>query len=116
VGADDGGGAALDPWQRQAVLAAASFLRQRFCDTPDDTRAQILHDALLEVIEPTRRDVRLQREMSAPPGPTLAVRSDRRARGRRSGTDRRESELGPPRGIERRVAERRAPQQRRSQR
>ena len=113
MGADAGGGATLDPWQRQAVLAAASFLRQRFSDTPDDTRARILHDALLEVIEPTRRDLRLQREMSTAPGPMLAVRSDRRARGRRSGTDHREVEFGPPRGIERRVAERRSPQQRR---
>ena len=102
-------------WQRQAVLAAASLLRQRFNDTPDDTRARTLHDALLEVIEPTRRDVRLQREMSAAAsGPTIAVRSERRARGRRSGNDRRDWEFGPPRGIERRVVERRAPQDRRS--
>ena len=112
-----GRGGALDVWQRQAVLAAASLLRERFSGTPADSRARAVHDALLEVIEPTRRAVRLQREMSdSESGPALTLRSERRARGRRSGTDRRESEIGPPRGIERRKAERRAPEERRNKR
>ncbi len=117
MGADAGRGAPLDLWQRQAVLAAASLLRRRFSGTPDDTRARTLYDALLEVIEPARRAVRLQRELTADAaGAAIALRAERRARGRRSGSDRRTWEFGPPRGIERRVAERRTPQERRSRR
>jgi hypothetical protein len=117
AGSPVGRGAALDQWQRQAVLAAASLLRERFSGTPGDSRARALHDALLEVVEPTRRALRLQREMADEAvGAALTLRSERRARGRRSGTDRRELEIGPPRGIERRKAERRAPDERRTRR
>jgi len=103
-----GSGAPLDVWQRQAVLAAASLLRERFLNTPDDERARTLHAALLEVVEPTRRAARLQRELhSDADAATIALRAERRARGRRSGRDRRVWEFGPPRGRERRRCERR---------
>jgi hypothetical protein len=112
-----GRGSALDLWQRQAVLAAASLLRDRFSGTPDDNRARTVHDALLEVVEPTRRAVRLQREMSAAASDAaLTLRSERRGRGRRAGTDRRVWEFGPPRGVERRMDERRGPEERRARR
>ena len=117
MGANAGRGVPLDLWQRQAVLAAASLLRQRFSDAPDDTRARTLYEALMEVIEPARRAVRLQREMSAAAAAAaIELRTERRARGRRSGSDRRTWEFGPPRGIERRLAERRTLQERRSRR
>jgi hypothetical protein len=110
-------GVALDQWQRQAVLAAASLLRERYRGTPDDTRARTVHEALLEVVEPTRRAVRLQREMASDsPRPSLALRSERRGRGRRAGIDRRLWEFGPPRGVERRLDERRANEERRARR
>jgi len=103
-------------WQRQAVLAAASLLRERFLNTPDDARARALHDALLEVVEPTRRMARLQHELRADAAaPTIALRAERRARGRRSGRDRRLWEFGPPRGRERRRRERRADDRRTAQ-
>jgi hypothetical protein len=109
--------AALDGWQREAVLAAASLLRQRFIGTPDDERARTLHEALLEVMEPRRRQARLQRELcAADPIAPLALRSERRSRGRRAGTDRRVWEFGPPRGKERREDERRAADERRARR
>ena len=112
-----GRGAVLDFWQRQAVLAAASLLRERFSDAPDDSRARTVHDALLEVVEPSRRAQRLQREMSAPTaGAAITMRSERRGRGRRAGTDRRVWEFGPPRGRERRADERRAEKERRARR
>ena len=112
-----GRGAALDLWQRQAVLAAAALLRHRFNATPDDNRARTVHDALLEVVEPTRRAVRLQRELSADASDAaLMLRSERRGRGRRGGIDRRLWEFGPPRGQERRLDERRAPDERRARR
>ena len=111
-----GRGIALDLWQRQAVLAAAALLRHRFSATPDDQRARTVHDALLEVVEPTRRANRLQREMSADAsGAALTLRSERRGRGRRAGIDRRLWEFGPPRGMERRLDERRAAKERRTQ-
>ena len=110
-------GGALDPWQRQAVLAAAALLRHRFSGTPDDTRARTVHDALLEVVEPTRRAVRLRRELSADAdGDALTLRTERRGRGRRAGSDRRLWEFGSPRGIERRLDERRANEERRARR
>jgi hypothetical protein len=106
---------ALDAWQREAVLAAASLLRQRFIATPEDERARTLHEALLEVMEPRRRQARLQRELCASdPVAPLALRSERRSRGRRAGTDRRVWEFGPPRGRERREDERRAAAERRA--
>ena len=108
---------ALDAWQREAVLAAASLLRQRFIATPDDERARTLHEALLEVMEPRRRQARLQRELcAADPIAPLALRSERRSRGRRAGTDRRVWEFGPPRGKERREDERRSVDERRARR
>lgn len=114
---DTSGASALTVWQRQAVLAAASLLRQRFAATPDDERARTVHEALLEVMEPARRARRLQGELAAPePIATLSLRAERRARGRRAGTDRREWEFGPPRGRERRLDERRAPDERRTPR
>lgn len=108
---------ALDAWQRQALLAAASLLRQRFTDTPDDQRARTVHDALLEVMEPRRRQARLQRELRASAAiAPLTLRSERRSRGRRAGIDRRVWEFGPPRGKERRDDERRAADERRARR
>lgn len=103
-----GGGASLALWQRQAVMAAASLLRERFLNTPDDQRARTLHAALLEVVEPTRRAARLEHELQSDvAATTIALRAERRARGRRSGGDRRLWEFGPPRGRERRRCERR---------
>jgi hypothetical protein len=114
---DTTGASVLAAWQRQAVLAAASLLRQRFVDTPDDQRARTVHEALLEVMDPSRRAQRLQRELAAPePVATLSLRAERRARGRRAGTDRRVWEFGPPRGLERGLDERRAPDERRARR
>lgn len=108
---------ALELWQRQAVIAAASLLRARFGDEPGDARARTLHDALLEVIEPHRRAQRLQREMDdTVDGPAIVLRAERRARGRRGRTDRRVWEFGPPRGRERRRRERRVSADRRTTR
>ncbi len=114
---DTAGAPTLAAWQRQAVLAAASLLVQRFTATPDDERARTVHEALLEVMEPSRRARRLQCELAAPePIATVSLRAERRARGRRAGTDRRLWEFGPPRGQERRLDERRADVERRARR
>ena len=112
-----GRGVTLDLWQRQAVLTAAALLRERFGSDASDTKAKAVHDALLEVIEPQRRALRVQREMSRAAGNAAGVlRSDRRgtARERRVGRDRRQTDRGAPMGIERRKSPRRARDDRRA--
>lgn len=112
-----GRGVSLDPWQRQAVLAAAALLRERFGTSPSDTKAKAVHDGLLEVVEPQRRALRLQREMSrASAGNTSGPRSERRQKAteRRHGHDRRHVNIGPPMGIERRHGPRRVRSDRRA--
>ena len=103
-----GRGAALDVWQRQAVLAAAELLRERFGVVPADPKVKAVHDMLLEVVDPPRRAVRMQREMaSAASGAANTIQSERRGRGRRTGTERRVADLGSPTGVERRMGDRR---------
>lgn len=115
----NGKGVTLELWQRQAVLAAATLLRERFGMAPEDAKAKAVHDALLEVVEPKRRLLRLQREMSkAADGAARAMKADRRGRtrNRRTGWDRRVVDVGSPTGVERRGGERRLRDERRSRR
>jgi len=114
-----GKGATLDVWQRQAVLAAAALLRERFGMAPSDAKAKAVHDALLEVVEPKRRALRLQREMSkAAAGAVLTMKTERRgrARDRRTGWERRVLDVGSPSGAERRSGDRRLKNERRARR
>lgn len=74
------------------------------------------HDGLLEVLDPARRTVRLQRELSeATRKASLTTpRSERRGKERRA-RDRRKVNLGPPPGMdERRQNERRSGRDRRN--
>ena len=105
----------LQPWQRESILAAASFLRSRFGNPPADARARMVHDGLLEVLDPSRRTVRLQREMSeAARKAALTARNERRAVERRA-AERRKANVGPPAGTaERRQEERRTGRDRRN--
>ena len=105
----------LQGWQREHILAAASFLRSRFGNPPDDPTARVVHDGLLEVLDPPRRAVRLQREMSdAARKAALTAKTERRATERRR-TDRRKANAGPPKEqSERRKGERRTGRDRRS--
>jgi hypothetical protein len=109
-----GRGAALDVWQRQAVLSAAALLREHFGVVPTDSKVKTVHDMLLEVVDPPRRAQRMQREMaSAAKGAALTMKSERRGHGRRARADRRVVDLGSPTGVERRAADRRKPNERR---
>ena len=98
----------LQGWQREAILKAAQLLRDRFGNPPVDAQARSAHDGLLEVLDPSRRTVRLQKELSeATRKATMTERAERRARERRA-SDRRKVNLGPPPGEpERRKGERR---------
>lgn len=103
----------LQSWQRDAILKAAQLLRDRFGNPPADPQAKAAHDGLLEVLDPARRTVRLQRELSeATRKAALTERTERRARERRA-TDRRKANLGPPAGMaDRRKGERRSAERR----
>lgn len=107
----------LQGWQREAILKAAQLLRDRFGNPPIDPQARQALDGLLEVLDPARRTVRLQRELSeATRKASLTPKTERRAKDRRA-TDRRKVNLGPPPGIdERRKGERRTGRDRRGPR
>ena len=100
-------------WQRANVLAAAQYLRDIVSRTPGDVKAQAVYQGLLEVLEPARRAIRQQRELSE------AARSSVTLREKRAGSDRRRNErrrvnLGPPGGVERRRNDRRTGRDRRN--
>jgi hypothetical protein len=103
----------LQGWQREAILKAAQLLRDRFGNPPADPQARAAHDGLLEVLDPARRTVRLQKELSeATRKAALTERTERRARERRA-NDRRKVNIGPPPGVpERRKGERRQSERR----
>lgn len=103
----------LQGWQREAIMKAAQLLRERFGNPPADPAVKATYDVLLEVLDPARRAVRLQREMSeAARKAAQTERAERRARDRRA-KDRRKANLPPPAGVgERRKGDRRAAERR----
>lgn len=118
----------LGGWQRANIVAAANYLREKIAAGANDPRTRAVYEGLLEVLEPTRRLARQQREMAEatkaaavqkatakPVGDRRAGLERRAARDRRASADRRKQNLGPPGGIERRaVRDRRAAQARRT--
>jgi hypothetical protein len=90
-------------WQRVNIQAAISYLREQMKGDVDP-RVKAVYEGLLEVLEPARRTVRLQREAAeaAKASVPVAVNRERRHRVERRGSDRRLVNLGPPGSIERR--------------
>lgn len=89
-------GAALQPCQRETLLAAP-------CSCASSTATLLptpgpVDDGLLEVMDPARRTVRLQKEQAAA---ARAVAADRR-----------KANFGSPGGVERRKAHRRSGERR----
>jgi hypothetical protein len=103
----------LQAWQREAILKAATLIRDRFGNPPVDAQARSAHDGLLEVLDPARRTVRLQKEMSeATRKAALTEKTERRQKERRA-NDRRKVNIGPPPGVgERRKTDRRSGERR----
>ena len=99
----------LQAWQREAILKAAQLLRDKFGNPPADAAVKTAHDGLLEVLDPARRTVRLQRELSeASRKAALTENTERRQKERRA-SDRRKVNVGPPPDIaDRRRGERRS--------
>jgi hypothetical protein len=101
-------------WQRANVLDAAQYLADVVSRSPGDVKAQVAYQGLLEVLEPARRAIRQQRELSESVLSAVTVREKRAGRERR-GTDRRRVNLGPQVAtVERRKAERRIGRDRRT--
>jgi hypothetical protein len=106
------------PWQRATIQAAALYLRERISQGDSDAKTKAIYEGLLEVLDPPRRAVRLQREMAAAAKAAVVVKAaaERRASAeRRRREDRRKQNLGSPTGVERRSGvDRRAGRDRRS--
>jgi hypothetical protein len=99
-------------WQRANIQAAVTYLRDQMKgDAAADARIKAICEGLIEVLEPARRTVRMQREAAeaAKSSVPVAVTRERRQRVERRGRpDRRVADLGPPGGVERRRGDRRA--------
>jgi hypothetical protein len=85
-------------WQRANVNAAATYLREVLAADPANTRVKALHDGLLDVLDPTRRFARQQRELAR----TKIPMSERRRSDRRAGSERRQTNDAVPAGTDRR--------------
>jgi hypothetical protein len=101
----------MSGWQRASVLAAAQYLRDVVAGRPGDVKAQAVYEGLLEVLEPARRTIRQQRELTEAARLSVMSREKRAGRERRRG-DRRRVNLGSPVG-DRRKGDRRAGRDRR---
>jgi hypothetical protein len=102
----------MSGWQRANVLAAAQYLREVVSSSPGDVKAQTVYQGLLEVLEPARRALRQQRELSEAARSAVTMREKRTGERRRS--DRRRVNLGSPTRAERRKIDRRTGRDRRN--
>jgi hypothetical protein len=100
-------------WQRANVLAAAEYLRDVLSAGGADRKARTAYEGLLEVLEPSRRAVRMQRELLATRA-SVPIKERRATQDRRAGRERRVVNLGPPGGVERRKGDRRSGRDRRN--
>ena len=89
-------------WQRTNVQAAAAYLRERMTAGGDDVRAKVVYEGLLDVLDPSRRAARLQRESAVSAKSSVTVQTARERRSP-SNRERRRANAGPPGGLERRA-------------
>ena len=101
----------LTPWQRASILAALNYLKDigRMGQNP---QALSLAAGLMEVLEPSRRTIRLQREAAQAATAGAQSGRERRTRERRRSEERRKQRAaytGPERrtGRDRRSGQRR---------
>jgi len=106
-----GSSTVMSGWQRANVLAAAQYLRDVVAGRPGDAKAQTVYEGLLEVLEPARRTIRQQRELTEAARLSVMSREKRNGAERRRG-DRRRVNLGSA-GGERRKTHRRTGRDRR---
>jgi len=105
-------------WQGDNIKAAAAFLRERIAAGDTTPRTRAIYEGLLDVLDPTRRATRVQRELHDTAKKTAAAaikaERERRAKERRQADRRKPPNLGSPTGVERRRAERRSGRDRRN--
>ena len=102
-------------WQSVNIQAAAGYLRERIAAGDSSPRTKAIYEGLLEVLDPTRRATRVQREMAAATkiAATAAVKAERERRAaERRRQDRRRINLGNPSGADRRGGDRRTGERR----
>jgi hypothetical protein len=92
-------------WQRTNVQAAAAYVREKIAAGDTSARAKSVLDGLLEVLDPSRRTARVQREAAEAAKASAVVQATRERRGSldRRQRERRKSSQPPPDGIERRT-------------
>ena len=107
--------AAVTSWQRANIQAAASYMRERISQGATDVKTKAIYDGLLEVLDPTRRATRIQREMATAARAAVTVKAaPTPGRGRAPPAGRwRRVNLGNPTGAERRRIDRRTGRDRR---
>ena len=96
----------LTPWQRANILGALNYLKE--LARTKDPRAETMAQGLVEVLEPSRRTIRLQREAAQAAAAGAAAGRERRAKSdrRRPAADRRQKQV-PFEGPDRRTGEER---------
>jgi hypothetical protein len=86
-------------WQRASVQTAAAYMRELIASGADDVKTKAVYEGLLDVLDPTRRTARMQRESAESVKAAVVVQASRERRNR---TERRRAAAQPPGGIERR--------------
>ena len=87
-------------WQRTSVQTAAAYMRELIASGADDVKTKAVYEGLLDVLDPTRRAARIQRESAESAKAAVVVQT---ALERRNRTERRRLALAtPPGGVERR--------------
>jgi hypothetical protein len=107
----------VNAWERANIQAAASYLRERMAQGAIDAKTKAVYEGLLEVLDPTRRAARIQRELATATKASVTVPAnrERRTAAERRRDERRKVNLGSPTGVERRTgSERRTGRDRRS--
>jgi hypothetical protein len=106
-------------WQSENIKSAAGYMRERISAGDVSPRTKAIYEGLLDVLDPTRRATRVQREMAAASkaSAAAAIKAERERRAadrRRTAADRRRLNLGSPTGVERRAGDRRMGRDRRN--
>jgi hypothetical protein len=91
-------------WQQTNIQAAASYLRESMAKGNTEARAKAVYEGLLDVLDPPRRSVRMQREGAAAVKAAATVKAarERRLAAERRALERRAVNRGSPTGGERR--------------
>jgi hypothetical protein len=101
-------------WQRVHILATVNYLHDRIHAGARDARTRAIYEGLLDVLDPSRREGRLQKELARAVHPKPAKVERRLGTDRRSGQDRRKRNIGNPEGDQRKPFDRRSIYDRRS--